>query len=242
MANKENWKGRERRQFHRTPSKLQVAWHKAEDETHAAEDIALDVSIGGLALRSSVEIPVGSCIYVKIPNEEGHTVATIPSIVKWTAPHSEDNYYIIGVEFAHELDMEKELILKLGPAYLQRLGGLQNREFLRLDLKIPVFYKKSFISGWKKGVSIDVGLGGVKFLADHTFLKRSKVMLRLRIPGRGDIQAPAVVLGQTPTTTGHQYKVNAAFRAMKEESSRALADFIDSHLKSEKTADLTDTY
>jgi c-di-GMP-binding flagellar brake protein YcgR len=227
-----SWKGHERRRYLRVPQELDVAHRPAESNAEPTEGRSADISIGGLLLITNAEMAVGTEVELLVSSPTHRIRQPLRGVVLRSVRSEKENRYYVGVEFASILPADDAEISFVLPPLLRGLAGKQNREFVRMTCRLPVEFKRSWWTPWRKAETRDLSLGGVMFASAVKVWKDTAVSLRIHVSDGACVRARARVVGAAEDPAGEGYLVSAAFEDLIPDAAEALAHYISQELRS----------
>ena len=211
MTDEPDWRGRERREFVRVPHELDVSHRPADSEAEPEESRSADISIGGILLVSSKDVPIGTEIDLLVSSGAHHVREPLHGTVLRSAKSEEDDRYRVGVEFDVPLPAGTDEVSILLPPLIRGLAGKQNRRFVRIGCALPLRFKSGMLGRWHQAETCDLSLGGAMFSTAEKVRKGSLLRLRIPMNVHAELRAKGRAVSVVPNSRGEGSVVSLCF-------------------------------
>lgn len=226
---KQDWHGEERRFFIRIARRLNVSYRIAGAGSEPHQGRTENVSIGGVELVSRAELLLGAELEVSIGSDAEGVLVSLPGVVKRCSRSADEQDYRIGVEFVGSVQEHQDSLLRLAPPYILAMDGRQNRRFVRLGCKLPLWYKRTLFARLQRVTTVNLSPGGVMFGAASQVWQDDRLRVRLCLPARPTLKAGLKLSARVVNVQGEGASgsvVSAIFINPSEEAQEEIGAYI----------------
>ena len=176
------WRGEERRFFVRIPCKLNVSFRLGAGQEGAGEGYTENVSIGGVEFISPVELAAGAQLEASIGSPSEGILVRVPTLVRHCARLADREGYHVAVEFSGPVESAGQAVLQLAPPHIRAMEGRPNRQFVRVNCKVPVWFRRTLLSRIRRGWTVNLGVGGMMFATEARVCLDDRLRLTFSLP------------------------------------------------------------